>query len=38
VAMLLSVVPMGLGIMWAIFDEDRLSWHDRLSQTYLRKH
>jgi len=21
----------------AIFDEDRLSWHDRLSQTYLRK-
>jgi len=35
-AMLLSVVPIGLGVMWAIFDEDRLSWHDRLSQTYLR--
>lgn len=36
-AMLLSVVPLGLGLMWAIFDEDRLTWHDRLSQTYLRK-
>jgi uncharacterized RDD family membrane protein YckC len=36
-AMMLSVAPMGLGVMWAIFDEDRLSWHDRLSQTYLRK-
>ncbi len=37
VAMLVSVLPMGLGVMWAIFDEDRLSWHDRLSQTYLRR-
>jgi len=37
-AMLVSVVPIGLGVMWAIFDEDRLSWHDRLSQTYLRKY
>ena len=37
VAMLVSVLPMGLGVMWAIFDEDHLSWHDRLSQTYLRK-
>jgi uncharacterized RDD family membrane protein YckC len=36
-AMLLSVVPMGLGVVWAIFDEDRLTWHDRLSKTYLRK-
>jgi uncharacterized RDD family membrane protein YckC len=36
-AMLVSVVPMGLGLVWAIFDEDHLSWHDRLSQTYLRK-
>jgi uncharacterized RDD family membrane protein YckC len=36
-AMLVSVVPMGLGLVWAIFDDDHLSWHDRLSQTYLRK-
>lgn len=36
-AMLLSVVPLGLGVVWAIFDEDRLTWHDRLSKTYLRK-
>jgi uncharacterized RDD family membrane protein YckC len=37
-ALLVSVVPVGLGVMWAIFDEDHLSWHDRLSQTYLRKY
>lgn len=36
-ALLLSVVPLGLGVVWSIFDEDRLTWHDRLSKTYLRK-
>ena len=36
-ALLLSVLPVGLGVAWALFDEDRLSWHDRLSRTYLRK-
>lgn len=36
VALLLSVLPMGLGLAWALFDEDRLTWHDRLSGTYLR--
>jgi uncharacterized RDD family membrane protein YckC len=37
VAMLLSVVPAGLGLAWAIFDDDHLTWHDRLSHTYLRR-
>jgi len=36
-AMLLSLAPVGLGFAWAIFDEDHLAWHDRISQTYLRK-
>jgi uncharacterized RDD family membrane protein YckC len=36
-ALLLSVAPVGLGVAWVIFDEDHLSWHDRLSRTYLRK-
>lgn len=36
-AMLLSVVPLGLGVLWALFDEGHLTWHDRLSGTYLRK-
>jgi len=36
VAMLLSVLPVGLGVAWALFDEDHLSWHDRISGTYLR--
>jgi uncharacterized RDD family membrane protein YckC len=36
-AMALSLLPMGLGLAWCIFDEDHLTWHDRISQTYLRK-
>ena len=36
-ALLLSLVPLGLGVAWAIFDDEHLSWHDRLSRTYLRK-
>ena len=33
----LSVLPLGLGLAWALFDESQLTWHDRLSGTYLRK-
>ena len=36
-AMVLSLLPVGLGLVWSLFDEDRLSWHDRFSQTYPRK-
>jgi uncharacterized RDD family membrane protein YckC len=36
VSMLLSLLPMGLGMLWAIFDEDNMTWHDRHSRTYLR--
>jgi len=36
-ALLLSLLPVGLGVAWAIFDEDHLSWHDRLSRTYQRR-
>jgi uncharacterized RDD family membrane protein YckC len=36
-ALLLSMVPVGLGVAWALFDDDHLSWHDRLSRTYLRQ-
>jgi uncharacterized RDD family membrane protein YckC len=37
-AMALSLAPVGVGAMWSIFDDDHLSWHDRLSRTYLRKY
>lgn len=37
-AMLFSLLPMGLGMLWAIFDADNMSWHDRHSKTYLRKY
>jgi uncharacterized RDD family membrane protein YckC len=36
-ALLLSVLPMGFGVLWALFDEQHLCWHDRLSQTYPHK-
>ena len=34
-AMLLSVLPAGLGLAWSLFDDDNLSWHDRVSKTYI---
>lgn len=34
--MSLSVLPVGLGLLWSLFDDERLCWHDRLSQTYLK--
>jgi uncharacterized RDD family membrane protein YckC len=36
-ALPLSVLPLGLGLAWALFDDGHLTWHDRLSRTYLRK-
>jgi uncharacterized RDD family membrane protein YckC len=32
----LSGFSMGLGYAWALVDEDRLGWHDRISRTHLR--
>ena len=36
--LLLAVIPFGLGILWAFFDDDRLGWHDRISRTYQRSY
>ncbi|HVZ84001.1 MAG TPA: RDD family protein [Terracidiphilus sp.] len=36
-ALFVSLLPVGLGLAWAVFDEEHLSWHDRLSRTYLRR-
>lgn len=35
-ASLLSGCSLGLGFAWALIDEDRLGWHDRITQTHLR--
>jgi uncharacterized RDD family membrane protein YckC len=35
--LLISVLPLGLGLAWSLFDEDHMTWHDRLSKTYPRK-
>ncbi len=32
---MLSAGTLFLGFLWAIWDEDGLTWHDRLSRTYL---
>jgi len=32
---MLSVGTLFLGFLWALWDEDSLTWHDRLSGTYL---
>ena len=36
-AMVLSMAPVGMGAAWAIFDQQHLCWHDRLSGTYIRR-
>jgi len=38
VALLLSALPVGLGFVWALFDDDRMTWHDRISRTYQRSY
>jgi uncharacterized RDD family membrane protein YckC len=37
-AVLLSVCPLGLGLLWAALDEDRLTWHDLISRMYQRSY
>lgn len=36
-ASILSILPLGLGAVSAVFAEHSLCWHDRISGTYLRK-
>jgi uncharacterized RDD family membrane protein YckC len=33
----LSLATFGLGYAWAWFDEDRLSWHDRITRTSMQR-
>jgi uncharacterized RDD family membrane protein YckC len=33
--MVLSCASMGFGFLWALFDQDTLCWHDRMTRTYL---
>ncbi len=36
-ALVMSLLPVGLGVAWAIFDDEHLCWHDRLSGSYVRR-
>ena len=29
----LSALPLGLGFLWALWDRDRQTWHDKLAET-----
>ena len=37
-ATLLAAAPLGMGLLWALLDGERLGWHDRMSRMYLRKY
>lgn len=37
-ASVLSAVPLGLGFLWALVDEERLGWHDRMTRSYQRSY
>jgi len=34
IASLLSVLSAGLGLVWALVDEENLTWHDHISKTF----
>ncbi len=34
-SIILSLIPLGLGIIWAIFDKRSQTWHDKLANTVL---
>ena len=34
---LLSGAALGLGYLWALVDEEALTWHDRMSRTYIAR-
>lgn len=34
-AMLVSIFPLGLGLLWSFIDPDELCWHDRISRTFM---
>jgi uncharacterized RDD family membrane protein YckC len=35
---MLSVLPLGLGFFWALLDDHRMTWHDRITRTYQRSY
>jgi uncharacterized RDD family membrane protein YckC len=37
-ALMLSALPFGLGFLWALLDDDRMTWHDRITRTYQRSY
>ena len=37
-ATLIAALPLGLGLVWAMFDEDSVGWHDRMTRTYQRSY
>lgn len=32
-----SLLALGLGFVWALFDRERLTWHDRISNTRMQR-
>lgn len=37
-ALVLSSASLGMGVLWAMLDDERLGWHDRISRMYQRSY
>ena len=35
IGMIVAALPLGLGFLWAVLDEDSLCWQDRMSHSYV---
>lgn len=36
-AAVLSGLPLGLGFLWALWDRDNQTWHDKIARTWVRR-
>jgi len=37
VSILISLLPLGLGFLWALWDPAQQTWHDKIAGTYVIK-
>ena len=37
VGLIISAIPLGIGLIWAAFDAEKQGWHDKIAGTYVVK-
>ena len=37
IGLIVSIIPLFLGVIWAAFDAEKQGWHDKIAKTYVVK-